>query len=202
MYSITPAGAGYLLGKGESAVATEEDRAKNGELRAQHSVELNDIHLTLLRAGLLVRWVPELEIRSENELLRHSYTRDYDAVVSLRVEGCNMTLGLEYERTPKLERDYDAIAAKMKAERYLNQFLYLTATEHLLILVSWSFRKMDVRVYFGLLADWHRRLLEMEAFSWKAMGYRRLATLLREDSTRAQLVPQQRGLRFEALKVR
>jgi hypothetical protein len=29
-----------------------------------------------------------------------------------------------------------------------------------------------VRVYFGLLADWHRRLLEMEAFSWKAMGYR------------------------------
>lgn len=197
VYSITPAGAGYLLGKGESAVATEEDRTKGGELRAQHSVELNDIHLALLRAGLLVRWVPELEIRSENELLRHSYTKDYDAVVSLRVEGCSVTLGLEYERTPKLERDYDAIAAKMKAERHVNQFLYLTATERLLKLVSWSFRKMDVRVYFGLVVDWHRRLLEMEAFSWKAMGYRRLATLLSEDPTKARAVQPQRALRFD-----
>jgi hypothetical protein len=103
---------------------------------------------------------------------------------------------VEYERTRKLERHYDAIAAKMKAERYVDQFLYLTANEHLLKLVSWSFRNSDVRVYFGLLADWHRRLLEVEAFSWKAMGYRRLATLLLENSTQTQALPQQRGLRF------
>jgi len=37
----------------------------------------------------------------------------------------------------------------------------------------------------------------MEAFSWKAMGYRRLATLLLENSTKTQALPQQRGLRFK-----
>jgi hypothetical protein len=56
---------------------------------------------------------------------------------------------------------------------------------------------MDVRVYFGLVVDWHRRLLEMEAFSWKAMGYRRLATLLSEAPTKAQAVQPQRALRFD-----
>jgi hypothetical protein len=198
VYSITSSGAGYLLGKGESVgIGTQDDRQKSIELRAQHSVELNDIQLALLRAGLLARWVPEVEIRSENELLRHGYTKDYDAVVTLRVEDSNVTVGLEYERTPKLERDYDAIAVKMQAERYVNQFLYLTANERLLKLVSWSFRKMDARVYFGLVADWHRRLLEMEAFSWKAMGYRRLATLLSEDPAKPRALPQQKGLRFD-----
>jgi hypothetical protein len=198
VYSITSSGVGYLLGKGESAgIGTEDDRQKSIELRAQHSVELNDIQLALVRAGLLVRWVPEVEIRSENELLRHAYTKDYDAVVTLRVDGITVTIGLEYERSPKMERNYDAIATKMQAERYVNQFLYLTANERLLKLVSWSFRKMDARVYFGLVADWHRRLLEMEAFSWKAMGYRRLATLLSEDPAKPRALPQQKGLRFD-----
>lgn len=197
VYSITPSGAGYLLGKGDAGSSAEDDRQKNVELRAQHSVELNDIQLAVRRAGLLVQWVPEVEVRFENELVRDAYAKDYDAVITLCVEGTNVPVGLEYERTPKLERDYDAIAAKMQAERHVNQFLYLTSTEQLLKLVSWSFRKMDVRVYFGLVADWHRRLLEMDAFSWKAMGYRRLATLLREDPRKPRLVPQQRGLRFE-----
>jgi hypothetical protein len=199
VYSITNFGADYLLGKGENAgMCAEDDRQRNIELRAQHSIDLNDIELSLLGAGLLVRWVPEGEIRSENELLRHSYTKDYDAIMTLRLAGTMVTVGLEYERTRKQERYYDAIAAKMKAERHVNQFLYLTANEHLLKLVSWSFRDRNVRVYFGLLADWHRRLLEMEAFSWRAMGYRRLATLLLENSTNTQAAPQQRGLRFDS----
>jgi len=198
VYSITCSGADYLIGKGDNAaMCAEDERPKNIAVRAQHSIDLNEIQLALLRAGLLIRWVPEGEIRSENELLLHSYTKDYDAVVTLRLEGTTVAVGLEYERTRKLERHYDAIAAKMKAERYVDQFLYLTANEHLLKLVSWSFRNSDVRVYFGLLADWHRRLLEMEAFSWKAMGYRRLATLLLENSTKTQALPQQRGLRFK-----
>ena len=199
VYSITSSGADYLVGKGENAgMCAEHDGQKDIELRAQHSIDLNDIQLGLLRAGLLVRWVPEMDIRSENELLRHSYTKDYDAMVTLRWEGATVTVGLEYERTRKLERHYDAIAAKMKAERYVNQFLYLTANEQLLKLVSWSFRGSNVRVYFGLLADWHRRLLEMEAFSWKAMGYRRLATLLLENSSKTQAAPQQHGLRCDS----
>lgn len=197
VYSVTSSGADYLVGKGENAgMCAEHDHLKNIELRAQHSIDLNDIQLGLVRAGLLVRWVPEIEIRSENELLRCAYAKDYDAVVTLRLGAGNVTVGLEYERTPKMESDYDVIAAKMKAERYVNQFIYLTSTEYLLKLVSWPFRKFDVSVYFGLVADWHRRLLEMEAFSWKVMGYRRLATLLSADSAGAEAVPEQSGLCF------
>src|SRR5215469_8966855 len=68
----------------------------------------------------------------------------------------------------------------------------------ILQLVSWSFRKLDVKIYFGLVADWHRRLLDMEAFSWKVVGYRRLATLLRADLARSGAVSQQNGLCFDA----
>ena len=198
VYSITPSGAGYLLGKGEIAgQRTEDDRRQTGELSVQHSVELNDIHLASLRGGVLVKWVPEVEVRSENELTAASHTKDYDALLTLYLEGGNVTVALEYERTPKPEKDYDAIAAKMKAERYVHQFLYLAANQQLLKLVSWSFRKMDVRVYFGLVADWYRHVLEMEVFNWRATGYRRLATLLSEDPAKVRAVPQQSKLRFE-----
>src|SRR5215469_10133963 len=197
VYSISPSGANYLLGKGENAGMCAEDGQKNIDLAAQHSIDLNDIQLSLLRAGILVRWVPEIEIRFENELLRCAYAKEYDAMVTMRLEAGNVTVGLEYERTPKMERDYDVIAAKMKDERYLNQFIYLTSTEYVLKLVSWSFRKLDLKVYFGLAEDWHRRLLEMEAFSWKVMGYRRLATLLSADLARTGAVSQQTGLCFD-----
>ena len=133
-------------------------------------------------------------IPTKNELLRCAYAKDYDAMVTLRLGAGHVTVGLEYERTPKMERDYDVIAAKMTAERYVNQFIYLTSTEYLLKLVSWPFRKFDLSVYFGLVADWHRRLLEMEAFSWKVMGYRRLATLLSADLAPAGAVPQESGM--------
>ena len=49
-------------------------------------------------------------------------------MVTMRLEAGNVTVGLEYERTPKMERDYDVIAAKMKDQRYDNQFIYLTST--------------------------------------------------------------------------
>ena len=59
VYSITPAGELELAGIGEQFLATpaKPDR-NNKELQVAHSLELSSIHLSLLRAGLLVRWVP------------------------------------------------------------------------------------------------------------------------------------------------
>ena len=45
--------------------------------------------------------VPEAEIRSENHLTELPYTKEYDAVVTLRLGSRDVTFALEYERTPK-----------------------------------------------------------------------------------------------------
>ena len=192
VYSITASSAGYLAGKGDVYTPPRHDEhRKCMHLQMQHAIDLNDIQLALIRSGLLVKWVSENEIRFENKFLPYAYTKYYDAVVTVSVASSNLTFGLEYERTPKLEKEYDAIAQRLLVERHISQFLYLTTNEQLLRLVSWSFRRMDVCAYFGLVTEWHRRVLEMEAFSWKAMGYRRLATLLREKPTQWRTGAQQ-----------
>jgi hypothetical protein len=66
----------------------------------------------------------------------------------------------------------------MCREENVDHFLYLTANEHLLRFASWSFRDLQRRVYFGLVTDWHRQLLDMPAFSWKVKRYVPLKTLL------------------------
>ena len=143
-------------------------------------MELNEIQLCLRRAGLLVKWVPEIEIVPENEWTPSPYAKDYDALVTVRLDKGESTFGLEYERSPKSEKRYVEIVEKMKQEQRVAQVLYLCANQPLLRLVSWHFRKLDRRVYFGFVMDWYTRLLAMPAFSWKAGGYRELRSLLSE----------------------
>jgi L,D-transpeptidase YcbB len=50
------------------------------------SLELNDFHLALLRAGVLTSWQSELEIRSLNEFTAYGFTKDYDAVGTVTSE--------------------------------------------------------------------------------------------------------------------
>jgi hypothetical protein len=99
------------------------ERNKAGDLRVIHSVELNNIQLRAARAALLGRWIPDAEIRSENEIAGLSYKKEYDAVVTLRFDGRDITFALEYERTIKSRERYDKIAASVCAEREVEQFL-------------------------------------------------------------------------------
>ena len=179
IYALTQSGTLGLEGMEDRFVISLSKGAKNGEERSVlHSVELNNIQLSLARSGLSAQWIPEVEIRSENELTNLSYAKDYDAVVGLRLDGRDVKFALEYERTPKSRTEYEKIVNAMKCERHVDQFLYLTANEHLLKFVSWSFRTLERRVYFGLVRDWYRLLLDMPAFSWKAKRYVPLNTLL------------------------
>ena len=59
------------------------------------------------KAGLLARWIPEAEIRSENALTNLAYRKEYDAVVTLRLGSREVTFALKYERTPKSRSKYD-----------------------------------------------------------------------------------------------
>ncbi len=76
-----------------------------------HSLELNEIHLSLLRKNPAAGWTYATEIPSQNELTRFGYAKDYDAVMTLNVVGQEVRIALEYERTPKATRHYQAIAS-------------------------------------------------------------------------------------------
>ncbi|MGA2687240.1 MAG: hypothetical protein ABSE85_04130 [Candidatus Korobacteraceae bacterium] len=179
VYALTTHGAVTLEEiEQRFSLSLSADRNQGEDLSVIHSVELNNIELRLAKAGLLARWIPEAEIRSENALTNLAYKKEYDAVVTLRLGSREVTFALEYERTAKSRAKYDRIAEDMYREENVGHFLYLTANEHLLRFASWSFRDLQRRVYFGLVTDWHRQLLDMPAFSWKAKRYVPLKTLL------------------------
>jgi hypothetical protein len=65
-YSISEAGAAEMIGRGEY-YSGRPDHAQEPTRHAHHALELNEIHLALKRAGMLIRWAPETDIRSRNE---------------------------------------------------------------------------------------------------------------------------------------
>ena len=167
VYSITPAGELELAGIGEQFLTTPAKPDRNDkELQVAHSLELNNIHLSLLRADLLVRWVPEIQLRSRNLSMGVRNGKVYDAIVTVRLDDRDATFALEYERTAKSEGLYAEVRNKFEAEQDLDRFLYLASTEDVLKFVSWQFRNSKRNVCFGLLADWYRRLLDTEVFDW------------------------------------
>jgi hypothetical protein len=162
VYSVARSGALLLQGMGEYyLLGRERGNGRSVEPNVLHAVELNEIHLSLLRAGLLVRWIPAIEIRSQNELTTFGYAKDYDAIVTVRAGERDERFALEYERSPKAAKYYKTIAATIAHEAHVDQILYLAPNYDLLRFVSAFFTHAKRRVYFGLLRDWHEHLLDM-----------------------------------------
>jgi hypothetical protein len=162
VYSVARSSALLLQGLGDYCLLGRERGSRNGiESSVLHSLELNEIHLTALRSGVLARWVPAVEIRSQNELTRFGYAKDYDAIVTVRADKREARFALEYERSPKAAKFYRAIAAGMAREQDVVYILYLTSNYDLLQFVSNFFVNAKLPVYFGLVRDWHEQLLDM-----------------------------------------
>src|SRR5215831_15661193 len=84
VYSISHEGAEHLVGLGESAALVVTGGLVDLNDRAlQHSLELNEIHLSLLEARILAAWQSDLEIRSVNEFTDFGFAKDYDAVAKI-----------------------------------------------------------------------------------------------------------------------
>jgi hypothetical protein len=162
VYSVASTAATLLQSMGEYClVACRRSDTNTVSKSALHAIGLNEIHLTVLRAGVLVRWMAAMEIRSQNELTAFGFAKDYDAVVAARTDKGERRFALEYERTPKAGKCYRAIAASMSQEAHVNRLLYLVANYDLLRFVLGFFTNADFPVFFGLLPDWHTHLLEM-----------------------------------------
>jgi hypothetical protein len=154
VYSISEAGALEMAGKAECyAPPIDHLKSGNGQGRLHHSLDLNEIHLALKRAGTLVYWIPETEIRSRNDLTTAGYWKYYDAVVVVRLGGQNCQLALEYERTPKAARHYLSVRQRIEQETSIAHFLYLMPNHDLLWFVADKLSDCRRAVHFGLLKD-------------------------------------------------
>lgn len=179
VYSIGRSGALLLQGRGEYCLLGCPRRNRNdAEPTALHALELNEIHLSVLRSGVLARWIPAAEIRSQNELTGFGYAKDYDAIVTVGTDGGDRRFALEYERTPKAARLYRAIAADISQEHHLDRILYLVPNYDLLRFVSTFFTNAKPSVYFGLVRDWHERLLDMRVSQYGMTNSLRLGAAL------------------------
>ncbi len=123
-------------------------------------------------------------------MMDFAIAKDYDAIVTVRLEERDATFALEYERSAKSETQYAEILDKIESERELDRFLYLASSDQVLRCVSWQFRNSKRHVCFGLLADWYQRLLDTEVFDWKCHQYRPLRAAL-SGSTYPIQVPSQ-----------
>jgi len=162
VYSIGGTAALLLQGLGEYClIGPRRLDSGNGESSILHAVELNDIQLSLLRAGLGARWTAACEIRSQNGLTHYRYAKDYDAVAAVRVDSVERSFALEYERSAKAKKDYLAIADLLDQEKQLSHLLYLASNHDVLSYLRGVFRPTPVSLWFGIVRDWHAQLLSM-----------------------------------------
>jgi hypothetical protein len=161
VYSISEIGALEVIGLGECYTGSLR-RTNNGLLpqAVYHAYDLNEIHLALKRSALLTGWTSDTEIRSQNELGRQGYCKDYDAVVTVRVDGRERKFALEYERTPKTRRDYLRVSSEIDLEKLVDRFLYLAVSHDLLSFMMRAFANSRRAIYFGLLSDFLDKLLD------------------------------------------
>jgi len=187
VYSIATSAAVLLQGMGEYClVGRDRFNGKESERSVLHSIGLNEIHLSVLRSGLLVRWIGSVEVRSQNELTGFGFTKDYDAVVTVRTEAGAQRFALEYERSPKPMRYYRDVAASLSREAHVHQVLYLVCNYDLLQFVSGFFRNGQCRVVFGLVKDWHNQLLDMPVSCTSATRCFRFRETLNDAATRVE----------------
>src|SRR6267143_3911583 len=179
VYSIASSAAVLLQGVGEYClVGRDRFNGKEAERSVLHATGLNEIHLRVLRAGVLVRWIGSMEVRSQNELTGFGFAKDYDDVVTVRTEAGEQRFALEYERSPKTIKYYRDVAASLSREAHVNHVLYLTCNYDLLQFISGFFRNTKCRVFFGLAKDWHSQLLDMPVSCSSATRYFRLRETL------------------------
>lgn len=161
VYSVSFEGAEHLVGLGEpAALLVTGGFVELDHGSVQHSLELNDLHLALLRAGVLTSWQSELEIRSLNEFTAYGFTKDYDAVVKVQREGRSYQFALEYERSPKTPEKYTRVWQVLEKESRVDCIVYIMPAYPLLSYVATFFERCTKPIYFALADDFRKNALD------------------------------------------
>jgi hypothetical protein len=152
--SLGETGELYLQGR-EQFLVERAGRTRGANKRHQiwHDVELFDIQLALRRAGVVVLWESEAEVKAVNDFTTDRYAKDYDAVVTFR-SGCRCgRVAIEYERTPKWSKAYERICAEMDHEKKLDTCLYLVPNRELHAFLLHSLRHARRRIMISLVSE-------------------------------------------------
>ena len=150
---------------------------------ASHALQLNAMHLALLRSGQLQEWIPETEIYSRNTLTSWSFAKDYDAVVAIAGQRQPaITFALEYERSQKTEAEYQNIVIALNRETQVDFVLYATATSHLSAKLSAALRHCRQSIAICAATDLIAQMFEVSVLligeQWR-MTLRELVELKR-----------------------
>jgi hypothetical protein len=115
--------------------------------------------------------------------------KDYDAVVSVRLDGHEYRFALEYERTPKAKPRYQAIRNRIETETEFRHFLYLVPNYDLLLFLVRAVEGCQRPVYFGLRKDFLVEVLSLSVQSNRSP----VSTTFRAVLTAGSLRPNSRG---------
>jgi hypothetical protein len=147
VFSLGENGEFYLQGR-EQFLVERAGRSRGANKRHQiwHDVELFDIQLTLRRAGVVVLWESEPEVKAVNDFTTDRYAKDYDAVVTFRSGDRCGKVAIEYERTPKWSKAYERICTEIDLEKKFDTCLYLVPNRELLAFLLYGLRNTRRRV--------------------------------------------------------
>jgi hypothetical protein len=160
IYSIANVGAVMLA---EHCPVLDGRRHKDAATHVNlvHSLELNGLQLSLARQGVLEDWQSEMTIRAKNELTASGYAKDYDAIVTVRIDDRSIAFALEYERTAKKSKDYARIRGLLEQEDQVRRFLYIVLEPKLASFLLDCFNKTKAALFVGLASDFTRSFQEM-----------------------------------------
>jgi len=161
VYSITNIAAFMLAEHCPILEMGNQREAAELQFRIAHSIGLNDLHLSLMRQGVLQDWQSEVAIRATNELTSSGYVKDYDAVVTVRVDGQSFKFALEYERTAKKPKDYFRIRSLLEHEYRLRHFVYVVPDYKLASFILECFMGTTAALVIGLANDFARSFKDM-----------------------------------------
>jgi hypothetical protein len=154
VYAVSRTGELELAGTIDEVVhSCPKDGTRDMSRLLHHSIELNEIHLALKRTQALVYWMPEIQVRSRNDLTPYGYWKYYDAVVVVRLAGQDCKFALEYERTPKAARHYAAIRQRIEQEPSIPHFLYIVPNYDFMWFMVGKLSQCTRSAYVGLFRD-------------------------------------------------
>lgn len=165
LYSISNPGSHCLEQYGDfylPSIVPASINTRPDSSHFSHDLQLNDIHLALIEAGILRSWIPERKLRSLTERTLSPYTKAYDAVVEVSAGSGQVRFALEYEQTQKEMRRYLEVRQALECERSISLVLYLVPTSSLVASISQHFKGCSRRVCFALVQEFKKDLLDTQ----------------------------------------
>jgi hypothetical protein len=166
VYGITTTGLLHLEDHGHFATVTN---SKNDHLsnlaEVHHALELNNIQLALVCAGVLATWHSDVQTASANTVSATPLEKDYDAVVDVWNGDTLARFALEYERTLKSNRHYGKIRSALESDARIGCVLYLGSGPEIVLHLVHELSGVPKRIGFATAQAFHQHLLDTEVMT-------------------------------------